>query len=123
LRLRRDATRARARSSITSCPVSPGGADSPSNLRALCAACNLASRRALGYARAAVKIDPRRHDRAAENHDAAADRHEQSAAFWLRRGDREWADLELRNAGIEREAAGLERDRALVIRRRRAEGG
>ena len=59
-----------------------------------------------------------RHHRAADSHEAAAVRHEQALAFWTVRGDDERADLERRNVVIERDAARLERDRAVLEERR-----
>jgi hypothetical protein len=52
------------------------------------------------------------HRHAAVAHDEAASRHAEAALFWVARGDEIRADLERRNAEIERAAAVLERDRA-----------
>jgi hypothetical protein len=53
-----------------------------------------------------------RHLEAAELHDAAARRHDEAVVRWSAEGEAELVALELRNAAIERLAAGLERDRA-----------
>jgi hypothetical protein len=42
----------------------------------------------------------------------ATRRHEEAAAYWANLGDSAHAELERRNAAIERAAARLERDRA-----------
>ena len=55
---------------------------------------------------------------AARIHDAAAARHGRTAARWLDLGDEERAQLEHRNAQIERAAAILGRDRAALCERR-----
>jgi hypothetical protein len=69
-----------------------------------------------------VTDEATRHEEAARRHDAAAQRHEAAALFWTERGDAERADLERRNAEIERAAATLEVDRARVARERPLSG-
>ena len=58
-----------------------------------------------------------RHRNAADTHEAAANRHDEAAKFWVGRGDAERADLERRNAAVERAAAEIERDRAKLLER------
>jgi len=59
-----------------------------------------------------------RHLLAAETHDAAAVRHEEAATSWAVLDDVKCAELEQRNAGLERAAGQLERDRAQIEKRR-----
>ena len=64
---------------------------------------------------------PQVHDRARRTHEEAVGRHEAAARFWDEHGDPERADLERRNAEIERQAAALEGDRARIARERLVE--
>jgi len=61
-----------------------------------------------------VSTSADRHRHAADSHEEAAARHEEAVVFWLDRDDPTRADLERRNAAIERAAASLERYRAAL---------
>ena len=69
------------------------------------------------YPESGMADSPGPHERAKETHEAAATRHEEAAAFWGQRGDLARADLERRNAAVEREAADIEDERARLARR------
>jgi hypothetical protein len=53
-----------------------------------------------------------RHLRAVKTHTDAAARHEEAALFWAEHNDETRADLERRDAVIERAAAQIERERS-----------
>jgi hypothetical protein len=63
-----------------------------------------------------------RHREAAARHEQSAARHAEMAFYWEARGDVELAELERRTERVDREAAQIERDRADLIERRRADG-
>lgn len=65
-----------------------------------------------------VRDRAKRRREAADRHELSAALHDDSAKYWLSRGDGEMADLERRSADIERSAAELERDRARLLEER-----
>lgn len=57
------------------------------------------------------------HREAAERHENRAARHDEAAAFWEAHNDHELAEFERRDAGLARDSAELEHDRADYLER------